>query len=128
MKLIRYFLLLLLASPALAQTSGVTFNWATDGNPGVPVCSATVTTSCKSNLALSDITSLSSPVVINNDIADTLLTYSLTPLPSVGPHTYSLIVVGKDQSGNQIVSPAATATVTVPAITLNPPTGFTVTP
>lgn len=120
-------LLLLAAAPAFAQ-SGVTFNWASDGNPSIPLCSTTVTTSCKSNLVLSDITSLSSPVVVNNDIADTLLTYTLTPLPTVGAHTYSLYVVGKDQSGNEIMGTPATATVTVPAITLNPPTGFTVTP
>lgn len=123
----KLLLLLLFPLPLFAQ-SAVIFNWTSDGNPTMPECSATVTTSCKTVLGISDITSPSSPIVINNSISDSVLTYSLMPLPSVGSHTYSLTVFGKDQSGNAITGTPVTATVAVPSIVLNPPQGFSVAP
>ena len=87
----------------------------------MPACSCTVTTSCLTDFTLSDITNASSPIVLSSTIPESALTYTESPLPSVGTHTYSLVISGKDQSGNSISSPAVTTTVNVPSITLAPP-------
>lgn len=113
---------------SLAQTGSVNFTWNGNGNPNLPACSASVTSACLTTFTLSDITNASAPVVVSSAIASTATTYSLTPLPAVGSHTYSLIISGKDQSGGAISSTPVTTTVVVPGITLNPPTGFSGTP
>lgn len=118
----------LLSLPAFAQTGNVVFTWTGNGNPTLPACSTTVTTSCLTGYTLSDITSLSSPVVVSSAIAESALTYTLAPLPTVGSHTYSLVVNGKDQSSNAISSTPASVTLTIPSFTLNPPIGFAGTP
>jgi hypothetical protein len=125
MKLFQLLFLLLLSSPVFAQ-SGEVFTWV-NGNPTLPDCSATVTSSCLTGYILTDAT-VSPGTVINSTIPATALTYTETPLPGVGSHTYSLVATGKDQSGNSASSVPVTVIVTVPSITLNPPTGFTATP
>jgi hypothetical protein len=110
-----------------AQNAGsITFTWTGDGNPTWPACSTTVTTSCLTDFTLSDITN--APVVISSTIPESVLTYTLSPLPAVGSHTYSLFISGKDQSGNAVSSSPVTTTVAVPSLTLSPPTGFSATP
>ena len=62
-----------------------------------------------------------------SNIGPAATTYTQTPLPAVGSHNYSLLMVGFDALGAAIASSPATATVNVPApVTINPPTGFTV--
>lgn len=117
-------LMILMAMAAFGQST-VQFTWTGTGNPNVPACSSTVKTACLSGYTLTDVTTAASPVVISSTIAETALTYSESPLPSVGSHTWNLVVNGFDQSGNAISSAPATVTLSVPAITLNPPTGFT---
>jgi hypothetical protein len=131
MKTIIAMMLLGSSAAALAQTTGVAgvaFSWSGDGNTSLPGCSATVTAACLTTFTITDITTASAPLVISSTIPYSTLTYMLTPLPAVGAHTYSLMISGKDQSGNAISSAPITATVTVPAITLNPPTGLQVVP
>jgi hypothetical protein len=124
------WLLLLAASPALAQSNSVTFTrqansaWATSW----PACSTTVTTDCLSGFTLSDITNATKPVVISSTIAPTALTYTQTPAGAAGSHTYSLVVNGKDQSGNPAASTPVTSTATIPSNTPPPPVNFSVTP
>jgi hypothetical protein len=113
---------------SLQSRAQVVFTWSGTGNPSLSACSDTVKTSCISGFTLTDITTSSAPVVISSAIAESATTYTLSPLPAVGSHTWSLVVNGFDQSGNAIASSPATVTATVPAITLNPPTGFQVTP
>jgi hypothetical protein len=117
--------LFLFAVPAFAQSS-VVFTWG-NGNPSIADCSATVTSSCLVGYTLTD-TTFSPGSVISSAILATALTYTESPLPSVGSHTYSLVATGKDQSGNPVSSTPATVTVAVPSITLLPPSGFTATP
>lgn len=121
-------LLIFFSSACFAQTGSVNFTWTGNGNPNLPACSSTVTNTCLTTFTISDITSLSSPVVISSSIAETATAYTLASLPTPGDHVYSLIISGKDQGGGAISSTAVTAKVTVPAITLNPPTGFSGTP
>lgn len=119
---------ILFSVPSFAQaaaTGNIVFTWTSNGNPTIPACSSSVTTSCLTTFTLSDITSVGSPIVISSTIPSNVLTYTLTPLPSVGNHTYSLIISAKDQSGNSISSSPVTATVAVPSFTLSPPNGFT---
>lgn len=120
--------LLLFSSSAFAQSPGIVFTWSSNGNPGVPACSTTVTTSCLTTFTITDTTS--APVVISSTIPSTVLTYTLTPEPAPGAHTYSLALSGKDQTGKAISSSTVSTTVTVPVppFTLNPPTGFTAVP
>lgn len=119
------FLLLAIPGVALAQ-SKVVLTWA-NGNTGasaLPACPATNPISCVSGFRLSmDGTQIAG----ESAIGPTVTTYTQTPLPAPGSHSYSLIMVGFDAVGSAIASSAATGTVNVPApVTLNPPTGFTV--
>lgn len=127
-KLLAILILALSPFASFAQTGSVNFTWSGNGNPNLPACSGTVTNTCLTTFTIADITTASTPVVISSAIASTATSYTLTPLPTVGSHTYSLIISGKDQSGNSISSTPVTTTVVVPGITLNPPTGFTGTP
>jgi hypothetical protein len=93
MKIRNLFLgLLLAAAPAFAQSySKVVFTW-TAGSPLWPACSGTVTTSCTVGQTITDITVPATPVVISSTISATALTYTETPFPSPGVHTWSLVV------------------------------------
>lgn len=108
---------------AMAQTK-VVFAW-TNGNTGtnvLPVCPATNPTSCVSGYRLS---MDGTQVAGESNIGPTLTTYTQTPLPAVGNHSYSLVMVGFDATGTAIASSAATTTVNVAApVTINPPSGF----
>lgn len=117
--------LLFLASSAFAQTTGIIFNWTGNGNAGVPTCSSTVTSSCLTTFTLTDTTTTTSPVVLSSAILPSALTYTLSPLPPTGTHTYSLMINGLDSSGLPVSSPTISTSVLIPAFTLNPPTGFT---
>ena len=128
MKQCKWLLILLLLPLGAHAQSAVQFNWTGDGNTGMPACPATTPKSCVSGYTLTDITVATAPVVLSSAIAETALTYTESPLPSVGSHTWSLVVNGYDQSGNAISSAPVTVTATVPSITLNPPTGFTAVP
>ena len=117
MKKTLLFVLLSVASAfGQANQSGVIFTWTGTGNPALPSCSSTVTASCLTGYTLTDTTG-STPVVISSTIPANALTYTETPLPSVGAHTWSLVVNGKDQSGNSISSNPVTLTLTVPSLT-----------
>ena len=128
MKKLAIFAMMLSSSAAFAQAGSVIFTWSGDGNTSLPGCSATVTTACLTTFTLSDTTVAATPVVISSTIPYNVLTYTLTPLPAVGAHTYSLMISGKDQSGNAISSTPITTTVTVPSLVLSPPTGFQAVP
>src|SRR6201996_8357020 len=98
--------------PAFGQ-SKIVFTW-TSGNVGsiaLPACSSTVTTSCVTGytLTMDSTTTVAGP----SSIGPTLTTFTQTPLPAVGSHSYSLVMNGFDAVGNAIVSGAATTTVTV---------------
>src|ERR1700761_4235057 len=86
--------MMLLVGAATAQTK-VVLTW-TSGNTGtnaLPVCPATSPTACVSGYRMSrDGTQIAGESVIG----PTLTTYTDTPLPSPGSHTYSLIMVGFD--------------------------------
>jgi hypothetical protein len=123
----KYLALALLAFsvPAMAQ-SKVVLTW-TSGNTGasaLPNCPATSPTSCAKGFILSmDGTVIASESTLGINAT----TYTQTPLPAVGNHTYSLVMTGFDAVGAAIQSTPATATVNVPApVVLNAPTGFTV--
>jgi len=117
-----------MAVPVRAQSSAV-FTWAHNPlNAGTwPACSRSVRTMCQTGYTLSDVTTASAPVVISSTIAESALTYTLTPLPSVGAHIYDLVINGKGRSGNAVQSAPATVTVTVPFKTSSPHTGFAAT-
>jgi hypothetical protein len=111
---------------AVAQTS-IVFTW-TNGNTGstaLPVCPATSPKACASGFTLSmDGTQIAGP----SSIGPTVTTYTQTPLPAVGSHSYSIVMNGFDATGAAIQSTAATATVNVPApVVIPPPTGLKVT-
>jgi hypothetical protein len=97
---------------AKASLSSVVFTWTGNGSGTIPVCKKGVTVACVTNYTLSDITDASMPKVISSGIGN-VLTYTLTLLPTVGSHTYRLLVSGRDQSGNSKSSPPATATLVV---------------
>jgi hypothetical protein len=99
---------------AKASLSSVVFTWTGNGNVTIPVCKKEVTVACVTTYTLSDITDASMPRVISSGMGN-VLTYSLTPLPTVGSHTYRLVISGRDQSGNSKSSAAATATLVVAA-------------
>lgn len=118
-------LLFLFAIPAMAQTA-IVFTW-TNGNTGssaYPACTSTVTKSCVTGFTL--MMDGSTTVAGPSSIGPTLTTYTQTPLPAVGTHSYVLTMNGFDGVGNAIVSVGSNmVSVTVPApVTLNPPTGF----
>jgi len=121
-------LLFLMAVSVWAQSS-VVFTWTHNPlNAGTwPACSRFVTTMCQTGYTLSDVTTASAPVVISSTIAESALTYTLTPLPSAGAHIYDLVINGRGRSGNAVQSAPATVTVTVPVKTVSPPTGFAAT-
>ncbi len=123
-----FWLLFTLLFPIGALSQSVQFSWTGNGNTTLAACSPTVTTFCLVGYQLSDITTPTAPVIISSTIALGATSYSLTPLPSIGSHTWGLYVLGKDQAGNAIISAPETVTATVPAITLNPPTGLTAVP
>lgn len=82
-------------TPPLAPT----LTWMGNGNPGVPVCSSTVTTWCLTGYKLTDSLGLSVP-----------LTLSQTQYTPSGVATYQLYVTGLDGAGNVVTSLPATAT------------------
>ena len=115
----------LMVGSAAAQTQ-VNFTW-TSGNTGstaLPACPSSAPKACVSGYRLSmDGTQIAGETAIG----PLETSYSQTPLPAPGSHSYSLIMVGFDALGNAIQSGAATATVTVPAVvTIPAPTGFNV--
>lgn len=124
---------LLLALPGMAQNPVLTWqNNPLNTSTTWPACGAGTAapqTSCIVSTGATDITSLSSPVVLTTSIPYTTLTYTLTTLPSAGSHSYVVFYEAKDQSGNSVVSANSnTATVTVPSSTPNPPVGLAATP
>lgn len=119
------------AGSALAAQSltTVTFNWTTNNAAqGWPNCSSTVTTVCVSGYTLTDTTNSASPVVISSTIAATAITYVLTPLPTPGTHTYSLVTNGLGSTGQAVTSTPATASALIPNGNVPPPAGFAITP
>lgn len=126
LQLLLLFGMTMVVGAATAQ-SKVVLTW-TSGNTGsnaLPACPATSPTSCVTGYTLSmDGTQVAGP----SSIGPTATTYTQTPLPAPGSHSYSLVMNGFDALGAAIQSAAATATVTVPApVTIPAPTGFTVT-
>lgn len=113
-----------------AQTAIPSFTW--QANPAWvttwPACSTTVTSMCLSGYTLTDVTNASSPTVVSSTIPATALSYTLTAMPAAGARTYSLVINGKDQTGNPASSAPVTANVTVPSATPPPPQAFVATP
>src|ERR1700761_9305813 len=111
-------LLLTALAPASPAQTSVGFTWTANSAWAStwPACSTTVTTLCLSGYTLTDTTG-TTPVVVSSTIPATALSYTLSPLPAAGARTYSLVVNGKDQSGNPAASPPVTATVTIPSAT-----------
>lgn len=97
---------------AKASSSNVVFTWTGTGKRTIPVCSTTVTAACLTTYTLSDTTNAPSPVILSCSDAH-VFSYTLTPLPKPGLHTYSLVISGRDQSGISKSSIPATATVVV---------------
>lgn len=123
----KYLALLLLALPAVAQAqSKVILSWVSGntGSSALPTCPATSPASCVSGFSITmDGTQIAGP----SALGPTATTFTQTPLPSVGNHTYSLVENGFDAGGKAIASTAVTASANVPApVTLNAPTGFKV--
>lgn len=121
----KFLVFLIFTIPAMAQ-SKVVLNW-TSGNTGtsaLPACPATSPASCAKGFVLSmDGTVIASESTLGINAT----TFTQSPLPTVGSHSYSIIMTGFDALGAAIASSPATATVNVPApVTLNPPTGFSV--
>ncbi|GGA79479.1 hypothetical protein GCM10011507_33400 [Edaphobacter acidisoli] len=81
-------------TPPLAPT----LTWTGNGNPGVPECSATVTTWCLTGYKLTDSNGLS-------------VSLSLTQMQYAPPDiaTYQLFVTAIDGAGKAVESPPATA-------------------
>jgi len=128
-------LLMLATVPLLAaQTPNVVLTW--QPNPANatawPNCGANGAapqTTCIVSTGVTDITSLSSPVVLTTTIPAATLTFTLATVPSPGSHSYVVFYEAKDQSGNAVLSANSnTATVTVPSSTPNPPVGLAATP
>lgn len=122
----RLFLMLLFTVfPAYAQTS-IVFTWGTnpsDGDRWLP-CSKSVKKMCRAGYTLTDVTATSAPIVITSSIPKDSYTYSLTPLPSPGLHTYNIVVNAKGAVGKALYSDPSTVTVDVPYMFSNPPSGF----
>ena len=78
-----YWLVLLMAFPACAQTSLV-FTWGPNPTNAVywPPCSKSVKKMCRTGYTLTDVTAASAPLVITSTIAQDASTYTLIPLPS----------------------------------------------
>lgn len=129
LKISALFLLSMAVGMAFGQTS-IIFSWTGTGNPGIPACSATVTTSCISGFTISDVTNAGAPVVLNSAIPATALTwtYTVPPLTAAATHTYGLATNAKDSGGSVESSAQVTAMIAVPAVPPNPPTGFTAVP
>ena len=90
-----------------------------------PPCSKSVKKMCRTGYTLTDVTATSAPVVITSTIAEEAYTYTLTPLPSPGSHTYSLVVNSfKNSTGKTVYSDPATVTVAAPYMYSNPPARF----
>lgn len=109
--------------PAYSQTK-VLLTW-TNGNTGasaLPACPASNPTSCVSGFTLTmDGTQVAGP----STLGPTAVTFTQTPLPAVGNHTYTLCANGFDAFGAAITSSTVTATVNIAApVTLAPPSGF----
>jgi hypothetical protein len=119
------WLLLLTFYPGFAQTSLV-FNW--HPNPSNfanwPPCSKARKKMCQTGYSLSDITVASAPVLIDAAIAQESTTYTVTPLPSAGPHTFSLVVNARNSSGKPVQSEPASVKVSVPYMFSITPAGF----
>lgn len=108
-------LLLLAGCPSSAPTPPPppSFVWTGNGNPSIPVCTTTVTTSCLVSFTLKDVTLPMSPVVVASNIPITSYSYIMSTLPASGIHVYSLSVVGKDAVGNPVISNPATSAITI---------------
>lgn len=119
----KYLVFLLLALPAQAQ-SKVVLSWVSGntGSSALPTCPATSPASCVSGFTITmDGTQIAGP----SALGPTATTFTQTPLPAVGSHTYSLVENGFDASGKAITSTAVTASLSIAApVTLNAPTGF----
>lgn len=109
--------LICLATVPVWGQSRLVFAWkANPSNAKTwPACSKSVKTMCRTGYTLTDVTTTSAPVVISSTIAEDALTYTLTPLPSVGFHIYNLVVDGVGSSGAAVHSTPATVKVDVPA-------------
>jgi hypothetical protein len=120
-----FWLLLLTVFPACAQTSLV-FTWGSNpSNAGNwPPCSKSVKKMCRTGYTLTDVTATSAPVVVTSTIAQDSTTYTITPLPSAGLHTYNLVVNAKNSMRKAIHSDPATVTVAVPSMFSIAPAGF----
>lgn len=125
MKRVLAALALALASciPAAAQApTRADFNWGYTYTASYPVaCTATVTVNCIQNFTLSEGSTVIATVPATSA---TTYFYTLSTLPSVGSHTYTLIAIGAYQGGT-INSLPATVSLQVPGAPATPAT-FTV--
>jgi hypothetical protein len=124
-KQVFYAVLFAVTLAAQAQTK-IVFTW---GNPSatVPKCSTIPTnpSMCMIGQTMTETTNPATPIPINQAIDAYATTYTITPLPTKGDHTYSLVSNFLDFSGKPAVTPVVTTTVTVPApFVVAPPTGF----
>jgi hypothetical protein len=120
--LLALFMAFGISTLAHAQATKIVFTWSDSANASIPACTGTVTTSCLTAFTLTDTTA---NTVVSSTIASNLTTYTYTPtggIPFGYNHSFSLVVTGKDSSGNVITSPAATTSVTYSV--LGAPTGF----
>lgn len=120
-------LILLCALSAFAATpTQLIFTW--QANPlntvnGVnmwPACGTTLKL-CIAGETLLDNTVSTSPVQVATGISPTALTYTITPLPSTGAHSYCLEYNAYDQSGNPVTSSCDQVSVSVPSMVANHP-------
>src|ERR1700689_1566614 len=98
-RLLLLIALALTSSAALAQRS-VQFTWAPGSNPGWTPC--TSGTYCLTGFTLYEITT-GTPVLMAHTL-QTTTTYTLTPLPSKGSHSYELVQDGIDGAGAAVQS------------------------
>ncbi len=110
-----YLLLGLIAAQAQAAPTKVVLSW-TDST--TPVCTSAAPNSCLTGYGVSE-----GATVLSSNIAASATSYTITPLPSPGSHTYTLVAVGRDQNGATVVSTPVTASVVVP-FALAAPSGF----
>jgi len=111
-------LLMLFSSVAVAQTK-VVLTWTT-GNTGskkLPACTVSAPKHCVYGFTLKmDGVQIAGPA----KLGVLATTFTQTPLPAKGTHTYSLVMNGYDVVGNALASKADVTTVNVPTITVIP--------
>lgn len=94
-------------APPPPAINGVLFSWTGTGNPSLRACAIGVVPPCLSSYVLTDGTvTVTSPAI-------GILSYLLTPSPTVGTHNYGLAVNVLNADGSTTPSPKALTVVQI---------------